>query len=91
MFIQLDNSQVPPGLTGAVLVTAYGIPGYRVAVWSAMTAGALEHPTLLKKLPYLDDLYRHANELRGCSALNDALASLDHAGLAQHSFSENSI
>lgn len=83
MIIQLDDPQVPPSLRGPVLVDPKGLPRYWATVWSTATAGALADSTHLKKLRYLDSLYQHADELRGCGALDDALASLDDAALGQ--------
>ena len=83
MIIQLDNAQVPPNLKGPVLVDPKGIPRYWATVWSTATAGALADSTHLKKLRYLDNLYQHADDLRGCGALDDALASLDDEVLGQ--------
>jgi hypothetical protein len=77
MIIQLDNSQVPPTLRGPVLVDAFGLPRYWAGVWSTVTTAALASSTHLKKLRYLDSLYRHADELLGFGALDNALATLD--------------
>lgn len=83
MIIHLDNSQVPQNLRGPVLVDSEGLPRYWAAVWSTATAGALADSTHLKKLRYLDNLYQHADDLHGCGALDDALASLDDVALGQ--------
>jgi len=83
MIIQLDDSKVPPSLRGPVLVDPKGLPRYWATIWSAATAGALADSTHLKKLRYLDNLYRHADELLGYGVLDDALASLDDAVLGQ--------
>ncbi|RFP19564.1 tyrosine-type recombinase/integrase [Duganella sp. BJB475] len=83
MILQLNDSQVPPNLRGPVLVDSKGLPRYWATVWSAATAGALADSTHLKKLRYVDNLYEHADGLRGYGALDDALASLDDAALGQ--------
>jgi integrase len=83
MILQLNDTQVPPNLRGPVLVDAKGLPRYWATVWSAATAGALADSTHLKKLRYVDSLYQHADGLRGCGALDDALASLDDEALGE--------
>jgi integrase len=83
MIIQLNDCQVPRSLRGPVLIDASGLPRYWAAVWSTAAAGALADSSHLKKLRYLENLYQHADELRGCGALDDALASLDELALGQ--------
>jgi integrase len=83
MITQLVGPQVPPGLSGPVLVDRHGLPRYWAAVWSAAVTGALADSTHIKKLRYVDNLYQHADQLRGYGALDDALGTLNDVDLAE--------
>jgi integrase len=83
VFHQLFGVAVPATLRGPVLADDVGLPRYWAAVWSAMSASQLADSTHAKKLRYLEDLYQHAERLRGPNALDNALAELDDGVLAQ--------
>jgi len=83
MIIQLASPAIPPSLSGPVLLDDHGLPRYWAAVWSAAVAGDLAHSTHLKKLRYIDNLYRHGDELQGHGALDDALGTLSDGALAE--------
>lgn len=83
MIINLSGLHLPSNLSGPVLVDRHGLPRYWAAVWSAATTGALADSTHTKKLRYIDSLYRHADELRGPGALDDALGTLSDGVLAE--------
>jgi integrase len=83
MIIQLSGPHVPDSLSGPLLVDEYGLPRYWAVVWSAALTGALAESTQIKKLRYIDNLYRHADELLGYAALDDALGTLNDSHLAQ--------
>ncbi|WP_120291992.1 tyrosine-type recombinase/integrase [Paraburkholderia sp. BL23I1N1] len=83
MFQQLFGAAVPAALRGPMLVDDVGLPRFWTAVWSAMSAAQLADSTHTKKLRYLEDLYQHADNLRGTNALDNALTELDDGVLAQ--------
>jgi hypothetical protein len=83
MIINLVSSHSPPSLSGPVLVDSYGLPRYWAVVWSTAVTGALADSTHVKKLRYIDSLYRHADELRGPGALDNALGTLNDGLLAE--------
>jgi integrase len=83
MLSQLSNAFVPASLSGPVLLDQHGLPRYWATVWSAASAGQLADSTHLKKLRYIENLYVHAESLRGPGALDDALGSLDDMALAE--------
>ena len=83
MFQQLFHASVPAALRGPALVDACGIPRYWATVWSTLFASQLADSTHLKKLRYLESLYRHADQLRGINSLDNALAELDDQALAE--------
>lgn len=83
MISQLVGSQIPPSLSGPVLVDQHGLPRYWATVWSTAVTGALADSTHIKKLRYIDNLYQHADELLGYGALDDALGTLDDSSLAE--------
>lgn len=82
MLIQLSDIPVPRNLRGPILVDEYGLPRYWAAVWSAATASQLADSTHLKKLRHIENLYQHADQLLGRSALDDALGTLNDDTLA---------
>lgn len=82
MLLQLVNPLVPRNLHGTILVDEFGLPRYWVAVWSTMSSAKLADSTHLKKLRYIENLYQHADQLLGRSALDDALGTLDDEALA---------
>ena len=77
MLLQLLNLSVPRNLRGPILVDEFGLPRYWAAVWSTVSAAQLADSTHLKKLRYIENLYQHADQLLGRSALDDALGELD--------------
>ncbi|MFM0503228.1 hypothetical protein [Paraburkholderia caffeinilytica] len=83
MFQQLFGAAVPAALRGPMLVDDVGLPRFWTAVWSVMSAAQLAYSTHTKKLRYLEDLYQHADNLRGPNALDNALTELDDGVLAQ--------
>jgi integrase len=83
MITQLVGPHVPRGLSGPVLVDLHGLPRYWATVWSAAVTGALADATHIKKLRYIDNLYQHADQLRGYGALDDALGTLNDGDLAE--------
>lgn len=83
MFQHLFGASAPAVLRGPVLVDDFGVPRYWAAVWSVVSASQLAESTHLKKLRYLENLYRHADRLRGANALDDALAELNDEVLAE--------
>jgi integrase len=82
MLVQLSDISVPYNLRGPVLVDQYGLPRYWAAVWSTVSAAHLADSTHLKKLRYIENLYQHADQLLGRSALDDALGMLNDDVLA---------
>jgi integrase len=82
MITQLGGPHVPLGLSGPILVDRHGLPRYWATVWSTAVAGALADSTHIKKLRYIDNLYQHADHLRGYGALDDALGTLSDGDLA---------
>jgi integrase len=83
MLKHLSGASVPSGLRGPVLVDQYGLPRYWAAVWSATSAAQLAESTHVKALRYIENLYQHADRLRGRLSLDDALGSLDDEALAE--------
>ena len=83
MITQLVGPQVPPSLSGPVLIDRHGLPRYWATVWSAAVTGALADSTHIKKLRYVDNLYQHADQLYGDGALDDALGTLNAVALAE--------
>lgn len=82
MIIQLADALIPSNLSGPVLVDQNGLPRYWACVWSTALAGPLADSTHLKKLRYIDNLYRHSDGLYGYGALDEALGSLNDRTLA---------
>jgi len=83
LFQQIYNSLVPVALHGPLLTDQSGLPRYWSAIWSVVSSGQLAASTHTKKLRYIEDLYAHADRLRGKHALDDALGSLNEAALAE--------
>ena len=83
MLIQLSGVSVPRSLHGPVLVDAHGLPRYWAAIWSTASAAQLADSTHIKKLRQIENLYLHADNLLGRSALDDALGTLDDDALAR--------
>jgi hypothetical protein len=83
LFQQIYNPLVPVSLHGPLLTDQSGLPRYWSAIWSVVSSGQLAASTHTKKLRYIEDLYAHADRLRGKHALDDALASLNEATLAE--------
>ena len=83
MLEQLSDKLVPPGLRGPILVDQRGLPRYWAAVWATTSAAQLADSTHVKKLRYIENLYQHADQLRGMSALDDALGTLNDEVLAE--------
>jgi hypothetical protein len=75
LFQQIYNPLVPVSLHGPLLTDQSGLPRYWSAIWSVVSSGQLAASTHTKKLRYIEDLYAHADRLRGKHALDDALAS----------------
>lgn len=82
MFIQLSNANVPSNLRGPVLIDTLGLPRYWAAVWSTAATAELAESTHIKKLRHIENLYCHADQLLGQSALDDALGALNEQVLA---------
>lgn len=81
---QLTGSQVPSALRGALIVDdRYNLPRYWATVWASMTSSGLAASTQIKRLRYVESLYRHADDLFGACSLDDALGDLDEARLAE--------
>ncbi|WP_374347871.1 tyrosine-type recombinase/integrase [Chitinimonas sp.] len=59
------------------------VPRYWATVWSIMAGAQLAPATLTKKLRYIENLYLHADYLRGNGALDEALAHLEEVILAE--------
>ncbi|MDO9421064.1 MAG: site-specific integrase [Herminiimonas sp.] len=83
MIAQLSDPLIPSSLLGPVLLDQLGLPRYWATIWSIATAGHLAESTHLKKLRYLNNLYQHADELKGHGALDLALGTLDDHALAE--------
>jgi hypothetical protein len=83
LFQQIYNPLVPVSLHGPLLTDQSGLPRYWSAIWSVVSSGQLAASTHTKKLRYIEDLYAHADRLRGKHALDDALGSLNEADLAE--------
>jgi len=83
LFQQIYNPLVPVALHGPLLTDESGLPRYWSAIWSVVSSGQLAASTHTKKLRYIEDLYAHADRLRGKHALDDALGSLNEATLAE--------
>jgi hypothetical protein len=83
LFQQIYNPLVPVALHGPLLTDQSGLPRYWSTIWSVVSSGQLAASTHTKKLRYIEDLYAHADRLRGKHALDDALASLNEATLAE--------
>jgi len=80
---QLTNPLVPAALRGALLVDdVHMLPRYWVGVWALMANHDLAASSQLKKLRYIENLYRHADHLFGSHTLDDALGTLNDAVLA---------
>lgn len=82
MFIQLSHANVPRRLRGPILIDTFGFPRYWAAVWSTAATAEFAESTHIKKLRYIENLYCHADQLLGQSALDDALGALDEQRLA---------
>ncbi|MGC1523909.1 MAG: hypothetical protein WA803_20385, partial [Steroidobacteraceae bacterium] len=83
LFQQIYNPMVPVALHGPFLTDQVGLPRYWSAIWSVVSSGQLAVSTHTKKLRYIEDLYSHADRLRGKHALDDALGTLNEATLAE--------
>jgi hypothetical protein len=79
LFQQIYNPLVPVALHGPLLTDQSGLPRYWSAIWSVVSSGQLAASTHTKKLRYIEDLYSHADRLRGKHALDDSLGSLNEA------------
>lgn len=75
MFFQLHSQHTPPNLQGSLLVDEKGLPRYWASIWSIFMTGQLAESTHTKKLRFIEDLYRHADQSFGPAALDDALGS----------------
>ncbi|HKT97099.1 MAG TPA: site-specific integrase [Paraburkholderia sp.] len=83
MLRRLSDASVPPELRGPVLVDRYGLPRYWAAIWSAMSSAQLADSTHIKALRYIENLYQHADQLRGEASLDVALGTLNDEALAE--------
>ena len=83
MITQLSDPLIPPSLSGPVLLDQHGLPRYWASVWSTASIGHLAGSTHLKKLRSVGNLYKHADEIHGHGALDDALATLNDHSLAE--------
>ncbi|MFM0198057.1 hypothetical protein PQQ65_33850 [Paraburkholderia strydomiana] len=81
-FLQLSDPLVPPYLRSPTLVSEAGVPRYWASIWSIVSMGHLAASTQTGKLRYIEDLYQHADRLLGPSGLDDALADMNDAALA---------
>ncbi len=75
MFFQLRSQHTPLNLHGPLLVDEKGLPRYWATIWSTFMTGQLAESTHVKKLRFIEDLYRHADQSFGPTALDDALGS----------------
>ena len=82
MLTQLSDVSVPRNLRGSILVDEHGLPRYWATVWSTVSAAQLADSTHLQKLRHIENLYQHADQLLGRSALDDALGMLNDDALA---------
>jgi integrase len=81
-FLQLSDPLVPPHLRSPTLVSEAAVPRYWANIWSIVSMGHLAASTQTGKLRYIEDLYQHADRLLGPSGLDDALADMNDAALA---------
>jgi hypothetical protein len=81
-FLQLSDPLVPPHLRSPTLVSEAAVPRYWANIWSIVSLGHLAASTQAGKLRYIEDLYQHADRLLGSSGLDDALADMNDAALA---------
>jgi hypothetical protein len=75
MLLQLHSQHTPPNLHGPLLVDEKGLPRYWATIWSTFMTVQLADSTHIKKLRFIEDLYRHADQSFGLAALDDALGS----------------
>lgn len=83
MITQLTGLLIPSTLHGPVLLDQHGVPRYWATIWSTAMAGHLAESTHLKKLRYLNHLYKHADDIQGSGALDLALGTLNDRALAE--------
>ncbi|MCI0152323.1 tyrosine-type recombinase/integrase [Paraburkholderia sediminicola] len=81
-FLQLSDVLVPGRLRSVTLVDRSGVPRYWANVWLLVSMGHLAESTQTGALRYVEDLYRHADGILGVNGLDDALADMNDAALA---------
>ncbi|MGY6254735.1 site-specific integrase [Paraburkholderia caledonica] len=82
MFVQIGAVVVPRALQGVLLVDSNHVPRYWAAVWLVIAASQWATSTQTMRLRYIENLYEHADRSFKANALDDALAGLDEARLA---------
>ena len=83
MFKRLSMESLSNRLQGPLLVDCQGIPRYWATVWAILTLNDAAPSTQEKRLRHLDDLYRHADRIFGCGALDESLGSLRQDRLSE--------
>jgi len=83
VFVEIFDAGLSHSLRSALLVDHCGLPRYWSTVWMSISLSALADTTRTKKLRHIERLYRHADQLRGQGALDDALSAVDHVALAE--------
>ncbi|WP_407472544.1 site-specific integrase [Xanthomonas campestris pv. raphani] len=84
MLAFLRDPQVPGSLHGALVIDdKHKLPRYWAAVWDLMTSSDLADSSRIKRLRHVENLYTHADQMFGASALDNALAGLDDVRLAE--------
>jgi hypothetical protein len=82
MFVQIGAVVVPRALHGVLLVDSNHVPRYWAAVRLVIAASQWATSTQTMRLRYIENLYEHADRSFKANALDDALAGLDEARLA---------
>ncbi|MFM0268757.1 hypothetical protein [Paraburkholderia sediminicola] len=84
MLEQLSGTSVPPGLRGPSLIDQHGLPRVLLSGRRHLPRSCADS-THVKRLRHIENLYQHADRLRGSSALDDALGTLNDEALADTS------